>query len=111
MNHSSLPRLHHVMPELQLMHFKMNFVSCIGTLMADSVLKAILCRAFGLVEKMLEGKKYPQNVCVLRLLTEELLRPVIENKELKNMASLEGVLTDLSAKTIYVKSTKCYSVF
>ena len=66
-------------PILGLMHFEMDFVSCIGTLMTDSGLKAILCRAFGSVEKMLEGKKYPQNVCAFRLLTEELLGPVTKN--------------------------------
>ena len=58
---------------LGLMHFVMDFVSCIGTLTIDSGLKAILCRIFGSVEKILEGKKYPQNVRALCLLTEELL--------------------------------------
>ena len=55
------------------MHFLMDIVSCIGTLMADSGLKDILCQTFGSVEKMLVGKKYPQNVRALRLLSEELL--------------------------------------
>lgn len=42
----------------------------------------------------------------LRLLTEELLRPVIKNNELTNMASLEEVLTDLSAKS---RTTKAWT--
>ena len=59
------------------MHFLMDFVSCIGTLVADSGLKEILSTTFGSIDKMLQGKKYPQNVRALRLLTEELLRPVL----------------------------------
>ena len=65
---------------LGFMHVLMDFVSCIGTLMAVSGLKNILCGTFGSVDKMLEGKKYPQNIRALRLLTEELLRPIVENK-------------------------------
>ena len=60
-----------------LMHFEIDFVSCIGTLMTDSSLKAIICRAFRSVKKLLEGKNYPQNVCALRIFTE-VLRQVIE---------------------------------
>ena len=62
------------------MHFLMDSVSCIGTVMAFSGLENILCGTFGSVDKMLEGKKYPQNIRALRLLTEELLRPIVENK-------------------------------
>ena len=71
-----------MMPILGFMHFLMDFVSCIGTLMADSGLSNILCGTFGTVNKMLQGKKYPQHIRALRLLTEELLRPIVENKEL-----------------------------
>ena len=37
---------------LGLMHFVMDSVSCIGTVMTDSGLKVILCRIFGSVEKI-----------------------------------------------------------
>ena len=83
------------------MHFLMDFVSCIGTLMADSGLKEILMTSFGSVEKMLQGKKYPQNVRALRLLTEELLRPVFEkeNQHLTNMDDLEKLLDELATQS------------
>lgn len=95
-----------MMPILGFMHFLMDFVSCIGTLMADSGLGNILCGTFGSVDKMLQGKKYPQNIRALRLLTEELLRPIVENKELNNMADLENVLADLSTKS---RTTKAWT--
>ena len=62
-----------IVPILGGMNFIMDFVSSIGTLMEDSDLKEILSATFGSIEKMLQGKKYPQNVRALRLLTEELL--------------------------------------
>lgn len=52
------------------------------------------------------GKKYPQNVHALRLLTEELLRPVIKKNELNSMTSLEEVLADLSARS---RTTKAWT--
>ena len=61
------------------MHLLMSFYGSIGTLMADSSLEKILSEAFAGVSKlMLSGKKFPQNVRALRLLVEELLRPVFE---------------------------------
>ena len=44
------------------MHFLMDFVGCVGTLMADSDLKDIMSTTFGSVDKMLQGKKYPQGI-------------------------------------------------
>ena len=87
------------------MHFLMDFVGSIGTLMADSGLKDILSTTFGSVDKMLQGKKYPQNVRALRLLTEELLRPVLEklDMQLANMDDLEKVLDELSAESRTMK--------
>ena len=90
------PRVDYEGPEkpampMAAMHFLMDFVSCIGTLMADSGLKEILSTTFGSIDKMLQGKTYPQNVRALRLLTEELLRPVLEkhNVRLTSMDDLE----------------------
>ena len=50
----------------------------IGGLLAESGLKEILASTFVSVDKMLIGKKFPQNIRALRLLAEELLRPVFE---------------------------------
>lgn len=63
------------------MHFIMDFVSNIGTLIEDGGLKEILSTNFGSIEKMLQGKTFiRKNVCALQLLTEELLRPVFEKE-------------------------------
>ena len=70
---------------LRLMHFLMDFIACIGTLMVDTGLKTILSRTFGSVDRMLEGKKYPQNLCALRLITEELLRTIFEKNGVQDM--------------------------
>ena len=59
------------------MHFLMNFIGCIGILMADTGLFDIMECAFGGVAHMLTGKKFPQNYRALRLVTEELLRQVL----------------------------------
>ena len=48
---------------------------------------------------MLEGKKYPQDICAPRLLTKEIIRPIFEKNELNNMAGLENILSELSAKS------------
>ena len=70
-------RFRNFIPRLGGMHTLMNFVGAVGILMADSGLENILQTAFGGVAHMLSGKKFPQNVRALRLLTEELLRSVI----------------------------------
>lgn len=46
------------------MHLLMSFVGAVGTHMADSGLSEILSTAFAGVPKLLNGKKFPQNVCV-----------------------------------------------
>ena len=50
---------------------------------------------------MLSGKKYPQNVRALRLVTEEILGPVFHRyvDHLLSMADLETILTELSGKS------------
>ena len=58
------------------MHFLMSFLWSVGTLMANSWLEELLESTFSGVSKLLNGKKYPQNVRVLRIVTEEMLRNV-----------------------------------
>ena len=81
------------------MHLLMDFVACIGTLSTDCGLKEVLTTTFGSVEKMLSGKKYPQNVRALRLLVEELLRPVIEIDTITSMEDLEKELEQRSSQS------------
>ncbi|KAG1656584.1 hypothetical protein GQR58_023837 [Nymphon striatum] len=76
------------------MHLLMSYCGCIGTLMADTGIVDVLSAAFGGVLKMLTGKKYPQNVRALRMLVEELLRPIFDNNELETMSGLQQVLDD-----------------
>ena len=76
----------------------MDFVSCVGTLMSGSGLESILCGTFESVDKMMEGKKYPQNIYALHFLTEDIFRPIFEKNELNNMAGVENTLSELSAK-------------
>ena len=83
-------------------HFLMDFVGCVGTLMADSGLEDIMSSTFGSFDKMLQSKTYPQNIRALRLLTEELFRPVFEkeNERLTSMGDLEDVLDELAAQSL-----------
>ena len=56
--------LSEVVAVLDGMHFCMDFVGCVGLLAAENYTKAIISTTFGYVDKMLSGKKYPQNVRV-----------------------------------------------
>ena len=69
-------------PRLGGMHMIMSFVGAVGTLMGGSGLEDILKSSFAGVPKLLSGKKFPQNVRALRIVTEEVLRPVLDNQEL-----------------------------
>ena len=62
----------------------MSFCGSVGKLMIDSGLSDILKSAFGGTEKMLSGKKYPQNVRAFRLLTEELRRNYVAHLDTYN---------------------------
>lgn len=76
------------------MHLLMSFVGYIGSLMAGSGLVDVLNSTFSGVQKMLTGKKYPDNVRALRMLTEELLRPIIEEEATTDMEDLLKVLEE-----------------
>ena len=51
----------------------MSFIGSIGSLMAG--LYELLNSTFAGVQKMMTGKKVPQNMRALRIVAEELLRP------------------------------------
>ena len=48
--------------------------------MAGSGVVEVLREAFGGVLNMLTGKKYPDNVRALRMLVEELIRPLFQTQ-------------------------------
>ena len=67
-------------PRLGGMHFLMSFIGTVGANAANSGLDEVLGAAFSGVSKMLSGKKFPQNFRALRILTEELLRDILQSK-------------------------------
>jgi len=82
------------------MHLLMSYVGCIGSLMAESGIVQVLESTFAGVLKMLSGKKYPDNVRALRLLTEELLQPVFTtHSSLTSMDGLMKILGDISKES------------
>ena len=88
-----------LIPRLGGMHLLMSFIGCVGVLMANSGIEDILSTAFGGVAKMLTGKKFPQNYRALRLLTEELLRELIEGTTSHADLMLELEERSLSSRT------------
>lgn len=84
------------LPRLGGMHFLMNIIGCIGSLVTDSGVVEVMNEAFAGVPKMLSGKKYPQNFRALVLLTEELLRPVLTD-EIMSMNALQNELSMLAS--------------
>jgi len=91
-------------PILDGKHFIVDFVSSIGTLVGDSSLKEILSTTFDSIEKMLQGKEYPQNARALRLLTERTPPSVLEKNSGKTiMDDLENALAELSALSCNIK--------
>ncbi|KAK2144992.1 hypothetical protein LSH36_713g01032 [Paralvinella palmiformis] len=60
------------------MHLLLGFVGSIGTLMANTGLEEIMKSVFGGVAKVLTGKKFPENCRALRMVTQELLRDILQ---------------------------------
>ena len=70
-------RLNNILLRLGGLHFLMSFIGCVGSLMAESGLVDILSCAFGGVDHMMTGKKYPQNIRALRLLVETVIEKTV----------------------------------
>ena len=85
------------------MHFIMNFIGCVGTLMADTGLSKVMECAFGGVAHMLNGKRFPQNFRALRMVVEELLRNMVQ--EIDDPNDLMSTLQDKAAES---KTTKLW---
>ena len=90
-------RFSNVILQLGGMHSLMNFIGSIGTLMADTGLSDIMFSVFSGVSKMFTGKRFPQNVRALRMVAEEALRGIIQDKPLHCSGDLMQILeTDAS---------------
>ena len=83
-----------VIPVLGGMHMLMNFIHAIAIIMAGSGMKDILAGTFGSIDKILSGKKYPQNFRAFRMLVEEVLR---------NVVLIKGVTSHLFDSSNYSK--------
>ena len=62
----------------------MSFISCVGNVMEKSGLDEIPTAAFGDIEKVVNGKNFPQNFCALRMVVEDLLQPVLKDIDQEN---------------------------
>ena len=80
------------------MHILMNYIGCIGSLMADTGMQEVLEKVFGSVLKVLTGKKCPQCARALRLLVEELLHPILRDERMDFHDMLQEYLTKVTGK-------------
>lgn len=80
-------------------HALMSFVGAVGSLMAESGLSSVLSEAFGGVAKMLQGKKFPQNVRALRMMTEEVLRSLIVDGNIVTADDLSRALDHIAGQS------------
>ncbi len=90
------------------MHYIESFISAIGDLAGPLGVRSILCGAFASVDAMLKGKKFPQNVRALRMLLEEILRPILQPR-LEDVAaptSVQQLLNLLSEQSVKSQTTK-----
>ena len=94
-----------VILRLRGMHMLMSFVGAIRSLMAGFGLSEILSSTFAGVSKMLTGKKFPQNVRAMRLVSEELLRNIINRGD---VMSMEDLLAHLDAAARKSKTSKLW---
>ena len=85
------------------MHTLMNLAGSVGTLHADSGLEEILKSTFGGVQHMLSGKKFPQNICALCMVAEELVCQVLieNNSPIRTMSEL---LSELEEKATHSRT-------
>lgn len=82
------------------MHMLVSYCGCVGTLMTDTGIVDVLNAAFGGgVSKMLTGKMFPKNIRALRMLCEELLRPIFVNSEVERMDDIFQVLDNLASQS------------
>lgn len=87
------------------MHMLMSFVGAVGTLMEGTGLAEIIESTFAGVNKMLSGKKFPQNVRAMRLVVEELLRGTMNDD---NVTTMDELLSRLEKAASVSKTSKLW---
>ena len=80
------------------MHVLMRFIWSIGTMIAGSGLYELLESTFAVLQKMMSGRNFTQNVRALRIVSEEVLRPVLSAKKVEGFGELEQLLNDISCR-------------
>ena len=91
-------KFQHMYLRLGGMHALMSFVGAIGSLLAESGLSDVLSDVFGGVAKMLSGKKFPQNVRALRLMTEVVLQSMIPDGNFQNAEEFMSALDHIASQ-------------
>ena len=61
----------------------------------------VLVAVFAVVTKMLSDNKFPYNVRALRMLVEEVLRPILcsEKQDITCMADIQAILDQLNKRS------------
>ena len=72
----------------------MSYIGSIGVLKAGTGMKN--SRESIWVPKILTGKKYPQNLRYLRMLVEEVLRPLLKDGKITSHSQIMNVLEEKS---------------
>ena len=86
-------------PVFDGMHTLMSFVGCIGTLMTNTSLSDLLKAAFRGVDKMLQGKNFPQNTRTIRICAEEVLTETLQDDSVSDFRSLMKELDSIASKS------------
>ena len=91
------------------MHMLMNIVGAAGKLMQETGLYEILGSAFGSVQKMMSGKRYPQNARALRIVVEVLLAKHIKDQDTPDQLDtfLQSVSSQSPTSQLYGWITLC----
>ena len=77
----------------------MSFVCAVGSLTGEKGLAEVMNTGFSGIAKMLNGKKFPQNVRVLCIIVEELLRKIIQDSKVASYDELMLHLNDISGNS------------
>ena len=72
----------------------MSHIGSISVLITGTGVNEILDKAFGGIPKMLTGKRYLQNLRALRMLMEELPRPLSKDGNITSHSQLVKVLEE-----------------
>ena len=95
-----------VIPLLAGMHMLMAFIhaTCI---ILSLPLQAILSSTIGSVDKMMSGKKYPQNFSAVRMIAEEELCHLLQNN--LEVMSMDDLISCPNGRSAHSKTTKLWT--